>query len=310
MRTLIVIILTILIFSESYGQNIDKIYLNNEDSTLNRYLTSLPAKLPYNGFLILIPSFGETPEGVLLQTDLAKLAAEQGILTIIPTFKTGVLSLGVDSITQQSLNEIIEDVVKRYKLLDLKFFVGGFSIGGSCAVAFTELANRDNFKYKPNAVFAIDSPLDFERLYKSYKRSVRLSANSQPSQEAVYMIDRIEKEMKGTPETAIKNYYKYSPYSFTDVQQTAIKYLINTPIIFYTEPDVNWWLKERGEDYSDINAIDGSCMINELNRLGNYNALLITSENKGYRKPNNRRHPHSWSIVNNMELIKWLLLQK
>ena len=51
-------------------------------------------------------------------------------------------------------------------------------------------------------------------------------------------------------------------------------------------------------------------MINELNRLGNQNAELITTQKKGYRKPDNKRHPHSWSIVDNDELINWLLNQK
>ena len=47
--------------------------------------------------------------------------------------------------------------------------------------------------------------------------------------------------------------------------------------------------------------------IQELNRLGNPDAVLITTRNKGFRKPENKRHPHSWSIVDNDELIRWLL---
>lgn len=310
MRKLNLTVLTFLILTNSFGQKIEKIYLDKNDSTSNSYLVIYPTKLQWNGFLILIPGFSETPEGVLLQTDLSKIAAEHGILTIIPTLKTGVKSFGIDSLTQQSFKEIIEDVASKYKLVDLKFYLGGFSIGGSCVLKFTELAIKDNFKYKPNAVFVIDSPLDFERLYKSYKRILRLSGKSQLTYEAGFMVDRIENEMKGTPETAIQNYYKYSPYSFTDTKQTAIKYLINTPIRFYTEPDINWWLKEYGADYSGMNALDGSCMINELNRLGNSNADLITMQKMGYRNPDNRRHPHSWSIVDNTELIKWLLTQR
>ena len=309
MRTLFLAILAFLILNQSFGQKTEKIYLDKSDNNSNCYLAIYPEKLPWKGYLFLIPSFGEMPEGVLMQTDLPKLAAEQGILTIIPTFKTGVKSFGIDSLSQQSFKEILEDVIRKNKLSGLKFYVGGFSIGGSCAVKFAELAIRENFKFKPDAVFVIDPPLDFERFYNSNKRTVRLSVNSQPSQEAIYMIERIEKEMKGTPESTIQNYYKYSPYSFSDTKQTAIKYLINTPIRFYTEPDINWWLKERGGDYSGMNALDGSCMINELNRLGNSKAYFIATKNKGYRKPDNRRHPHSWSIVDNTELINWLLAQ-
>jgi hypothetical protein len=86
--------------------------------------------------------------------------------------------------------------------------------------------------------------------------------------------------------------------------------MVDIPLRIYSEPDIDWWLKEHGLDFSSINITDCSAMINELNRLGNSNASLITTHNKGFRKPDNRRHPHSWSIVNNKELIDWLLKQK
>ncbi len=65
-------------------------------------------------------------------------------------------------------------------------------------------------------------------------------------------------------------------------------------------------MKERRADFTSMNSTECSALINELNRLGNQNAKLITTYNKGFRKPDNLRHPHSWSIVDNDELIKWL----
>ena len=174
MRISGLIILLFLTLSQLFGQKMEKVYLDKKDNTSNCYLAIYPTTLPLKGFMFLIPSFGETPEGVQMQTDLAKLSAEQGILTIIPTFKTGVKSIGIDDLTQQSFREMIEDIASKNKLLDTKFYVGGFSIGGSCAVRFAVLAVRDNFKYKPNAVFVIDPPLDFERFYNSNKRTLRL----------------------------------------------------------------------------------------------------------------------------------------
>lgn len=295
---------------KSVGQRQETIYLNSGDSSANKYIIIYPNKIPWTGFMFLIPSFGESPENVLTQTDLPTLAAQKGILTIIPTFKTGIQSFGVDSLTQQSFKEILGNVVSRHKLIDQHFYVGGFSIGGSCAVKFAELAINENYKIKPTAVFAIDPPLDFERFYNSKKRNVRLSVSNNPNQEAVYFIDRIEKEIGGTPQTSLSKFYKISPYSFSDTTQTAIKSLIKTPIKFFTEPDINWWLTQRGNDYSNMNALDQAAMINELTRLGNNNATLVVTTNKGFRKPDNRRHPHSWSIAEPTELIKWLLEQK
>jgi len=189
--------------------------------------------------------------------------------------------------------------------MDQRFFIGGFSIGGSCAIKYAE-----NATIKPVAVFAIDPPLDFERFYNSAKRDIRLPKDTEVNRENVYMIDRIEKEANGTPETNIESYYRLSPYSFSDTSQRALKNILKTPVRIYSEPDIQWWLTNRNADLTSMNVTECSAFINELNRLGNKKAELILTQNKGYRKPNNTRHPHSWSIVDNNELIKWLLIQK
>ena len=307
----LLIILTFSLFAincngqKASNTKIEKVFLDKSDSTKNCYTIIYPPKLPWTGYLFLIQGFGETAEDVLQQTDLIKKLAQSGILTIIPTFQDGVLSLGMDSLSQQTFDKILKDATSKHKLLDLKFYVGGFSIGGSCAIKYAE-----NPSIKPTAVFAIDPPLDFERFYNSSKRNIRLSKDNEANQESMYMIDRLEKETGGSPTTNLSEYYELSPYSFSDTTQTAIKKMITIPLRIYTEPDINWWLKERGADYTGMNSTECSAMINELNRLGNLNAELITTQNKGYRKPDNRRHPHSWSIVENDELIKWLLKQK
>lgn len=311
MKSLLLIILTFSFFAsnciaqKAARPKIEKVYLDLTDTTKNGYTIFYPPKLPLKGYLFLIPGFGETAENVVQQTDLPNKLALNGIVTIIPTFQDGVLSLGVDSKSQQSFENIINDVTSKHKLIDQKMYVGGFSIGGSCAIKYVE-----NAKTKPTAVFAIDPPLDFERFYKAAKRDIRLSKDREPNPENVYMIDRLEKETGGSPTTNLAEYYQLSPYSFSDTTQTAIKKIGHLPLRIYTEPDIQWWLKERGADGTSMNAIECSAMINELNRLGNPKATLITTQNKGYRKPDHRRHPHSWSIVNNDELIKWLLQQQ
>jgi len=309
MKKPILIVIAILMLSKAFGQKVETTYLDKNDKTKNYYTIIYPTKLPYKGFLCLIPGFGETADQISQQTTLHQLAAQNGILTIIPTLNDGVLSFGIDTASQQSLINILDHASSKLKLSALRFFIGGFSIGGSAAIKYAETAVAKNLRIKPSLIFAIDPPLDFERFYYSAKRDVRLSVNSAPSQENVYMIKRIEEIMDGTPISAIENYYSISPYSFNDQSQQAIKKLVNIPLRIYSEPDVNWWINERGSDFSAMNVLDCSAMINELNRLGNAKAQLITTTNKGFRKPENRRHPHSWSIVNNDELIAWLLAE-
>jgi hypothetical protein len=71
---------------------------------------------PIKGFMFCILGAFQTPQYVLQQTDLPMYAAKQGILTIIAIFATGLSSFGFDSLTQQSLKEILNIVVEKYKL--------------------------------------------------------------------------------------------------------------------------------------------------------------------------------------------------
>ena len=309
MQKINLLILTVLISTISFGQKLETVYLDPKDSTSNMYIAVIPDTKPIKAFMFLLDGFGASPKDILVQTELPKYAAKQGILTILPILKTGSLYFGVDSLSQQSLNNQIKTVIDKYRLQGKDFYIGGFSIGGSCVLKYAELAAKNNYATKLKAVFAVDPPLDWERFYNSAKRVVKLSIPTQVNGEVTYMIDRIEKEMKGTPMTAVENFYNISPYSFSDTTQRAIKSLIKTPIMIISEPDIQWWLSQRGYDYSYINITDQAAMINELQRLGNNKAVLVTTSDKGYRKPDNRRHPHSWSIADPVDLVKWLLSQ-
>ncbi len=292
-----------------FGQKIETVYLNTKDSTTNMYIAVIPQNGKINSFMFLLDGFGNSQPDVLVQTDLPKYASQQGILTIIPVLKTGPMYFGSDIASQQSLKDMISLVVTKYQLKGKDFYIGGFSIGGTCVVKYSELAVQQNYPIKPKAVFAVDPPLDWERFYNAAKRVVRLSSPDKINGEVTYMIDRIKKEMGGTPKTALESFYGNSPYSFSDTTQKAIKALIKTPIMIISEPDIQWWLTQRGYDYSYINITDQAAMINELQKLGNNKAVLVTTTEKGYRKPNNTRHPHSWSIADPEQTIKWLQSQ-
>lgn len=310
MTRFILIFLTLSIFAigcsaqKTTNPKTEKVFLD-KDTTKNCYTIIFPSKLPIKGYLFLLPGFSETAKRVMQQSSLPRQLAESGILTIIPTLQDGVFAFGIDDSSQQSFKKIVTDVREKNKLTGQPFYLGGYSIGGSCILKYAEESDE-----KPNAVFAIDPPVDFEQMYNSNKRNLRLSVNTQPNEESIFLVKKIVEVMNGTPENSIANYHKISPYSFSDTSQTAIKKLLKVPLRIYTEPDIHWWMKERGMDYSSMNSTFHSAMINELNKLGNKNATLITTQNKGYRKPDNSRHPHSWSIVDNDELIKWLLNQQ
>lgn len=122
------------------------------------------------------------------------------------------------------------------------------------------------------------------------------------------MLKRFEKEFGGPPANFLSSYHKGSPYSFSDTTQNAVKLLVNTPLWLYTEPDVQLALK-GGVDYYGLNAFDFAALTNDLRRMGSRKVTLITTVNKGYRKPDNKRNPHSWSIAEPHDLVNWLLMQ-
>ena len=310
MQKILSSLLFFIILNVSSGQKSEIVYLNKEDSSANLYILIYPPKLPWKGYMLLIPGMFQKARDVMIQTDLPKYAAQQGILTIIPTFKTGILSFGIDTATQASVLDMLNHISTKYKLTSQPFFIGGFSIGGTCALKYAETALSNNYPIKPSAVFAIDAPLDFERMYNTIQRELRFPNTGQEIlEENSYMLKRFEKEFGGTPFQALDNYYQLSPYSFSDTSRRAIRSLINLPIRFYTEPDILWWIRE-GVDYSGMNSFDLAAITNELRRLGNKKATLIATTNKGYRRPGNKRHPHSWSIVESKDLVNWLLSQK
>lgn len=167
MRKFSFFILTVFVFASSYAQKIETVYLNTKDNSSNLYIIVYPPKIPWTGFMFLIPGMFQKAQDVLKQTDLPKHAAQQGIVTIIPTFKTGTSSFGIDTATQASFLNMITHVTNSYKLIDQRFYIGGFSIGGTCALKYAELSLCNNYPFKPSAVFAIDAPLDFERMYNT-----------------------------------------------------------------------------------------------------------------------------------------------
>lgn len=289
------------------AQQINTVFLSKEDKTRNRFIVvSPPDSVATTGFMYLIPGMFEQPEEVLRQTKLPEMAAQKGLLVFIPVLEPGVEAFGVDDSTQVSLQKMLDYTVKQYHLVGKNFYLGGFSIGGSCAVKYAELAVKNNYPIKPSALFAVDPPLDFARYYQTAQHSIRLRERMQANQEQLYMTARLRKKMNGTPATARENYIKYSPYSYDDMAQSAVKQLREMPFTIYTEPDIDWWMQARGFDYFNLNCVDAAAMINELHLLGNAAARLVATTDKGYRNPDHRRHPHSWSILDPEELLTWL----
>lgn len=287
------IIICILYFCKSYTQTIETIYLNPKDSTSSYYTIVHPINKSSNKYCLLLPGYQEAAGHIFYNSDIANEFSKNNFTVIIPTLAEGRESLGIDSLSQQSLFEIHKDAIARLNLKNQNLVLGGFSLGGTTIIKYVQ-----NYNLKPRAIFAIDPPLDFERFYNSAKSQGQINPNTLVGK----IIDRYD-----TPEKSINKYKSISPYLHSQVDVKNLLKFNETPIRIYSEPDINWYINERLQSIYDMNVIDISAFIKELRSIGNKEAELIISINKGFRKPNNIRHPHSWSIVDNQDLLNWII---
>jgi pimeloyl-ACP methyl ester carboxylesterase len=280
-------------------------YDDPNDTTKNFYVTIFPQG-QIKGALVLLPGFGESPTGSLVETDIYKYASESGYITFIPALGDWSFFY-CDDASHQRLNRFIDTVFTKHNLSTKHFFIGGYSLGGVAAFQYAEQACQPNSKLRrPAGVFGIDPPLDLERLYISMTTADRPKKNPISQKEDTYFANLFQEKFKTNPGANPKYFWNVSPFSRSDTSHSAIKPLVHVPLRIYNDPDINWYIDNRQVDYMDMNVFDAAAMINWLKSMGNDRAELINCLGKGRRVGKNMRHPHSWSIVDGKELIDWM----
>jgi len=264
------------------------------------------------GALVLLPGYGGDadsfdPSSSFTPSSLPGRLAAHGILTVVAV--PGSETLYETEAVLHALDTLLTQVVQRYDVPRERVAIGGFSAGGIGAVRYAQFCAQQKCQAIPRvaAVFAVDSPLDLERLYRTSEVIVQRNAPRSNIAEDSMILHTLRDALGGTPDDARASYRLHSAMLASAPDGGNALLLARTPIRLYTEPDVHWWMEERNLDYHAMNAVDHAALINLLRVAGNDRAELITTTGKGYR-PNGRRHPHSWSIVDEAELERWLLI--
>ena len=264
------------------------------------------------GALVLLPGYGDDsdafePSSPTTPSTLPARLAEHGILTLVavPVRET----LYESPAALRALDSLLAQVVQQYRIPRERVAIGGFSSGGTGAVRYAQTCAQQNCRAVPRlaAVFAVDAPLDFERLFRNSAVIVQRKAPRSNIAEASTIVRTLQQTLGGTPDEVPDAYRLHSPVLASELAGGNARLLQQTPLRLYTEPDVKWWLEERNLDYQGMNAVDHAALINLLRVAGNARAELITTTGQGYR-PDGRRHPHSWSIVDETDLVRWLLV--
>ena len=291
--------------TNSYYRSIE--YFDKTDSSKN-YAIFFRPNGPAQKLLLLIPEFGESPQLAEIETDIPEVAAANGILTVIISNNEGNLSFQLDGNAQQYLDSIIPLLLFRNNIPNGAYYIGGFSFGGAAAIKYVQHCAIYDIPYKPKAIFTIDPPLDFVRLYKAYDNWVKDTAKY-AANKTFYklLLSKMQTYFKGDINDVLENYIRLSPYCYDDKNKYGVRLFGTTPILTFCEPDFLWAIYEKHWNAYDLNIIDIVGFYNDLNNNGNKDAKLILTQNKGFRKVLKYKHPHSWSIANPNETVKWLL---
>ena len=206
------------------------------------------------------------------------------------------------------VEQYIHEVVFQYDIPPENLLYFGQSIGGTRAVKMVIFSQSDTsvFHITPAAVAMADSPLDFVRFWKQEHKALQDNHNTTSVNEAQWVSAYLEKNLGGTPMQQFDRYVDYSPYCHSADGGKYLELLTDIAIRSYHEPDVHWWMQNRGKTYYEMNVIDGAALVNELNLMDNTKAELILTEEQGYY-PDGSRHPHSGSIVDFEEMVEWFL---
>lgn len=254
------------------------------------------------GLLILFPCFPCDAENTLSEFKIAEISLEKGFSVLAMNLNQ---RLFLKPIEKQKLAEQLESIITKNQLLKENIFIGGFSSGGNVSLLICDYLVENKSLIEPKGVFIVDSPIDLLALYRTAKKNLELNFSEPSIQEAKWIKEFFDNEF-GNPKSGIANYENNSPFTYETQNIQNLKGLQNLKIRFYIEPDLKWWKENRKNDFDDLNAFYIEKLSEKLkSEFGNNNIELIKTENKGYRA-NGERHPHSWAIVNEEDLIKWM----
>lgn len=256
-----------------------------------------------HGFLILFPCFPCNAENTRTQFNIIDIAIANNITVLLMNFNQ---HLWLSNSNKKDLEKIIMDAVNQYGIKIDNTYMGGFSSGGNVTLLLTDYLKLTESSIQPKGLFITDSPVDLLGLYESSQNTIEKNISEPAVQEANWIVEMFNLEF-GTGDTSFTNYENKSPYFSKTNSTKNISNLNGLKIRLYSEPDTLWWKQNRQAEYEDMNAYYLEQLANDLGNLyGVEYVTYIKTKNRGYRA-NGNRHPHSWAIIDEKDLVNWIL---
>ena len=302
MKIILVILVSLTLTLSSLAQN-DKSTFNS--SGISYHFQELNSIESPKALLVLFDGGAGLAERIATETSIPDSAIQYRYKVI-----------GIDQTefyVSDSIYSSIRTIINYVKLkegINKNLFIGGFSLGGYTAVRFSEMAvEKNDSTMIPNAIFAVDPPLDHLDFINYCQRELKRECsnndgNKLGKSEANWIMDYYYENF-GDYLIDSTEYIAHSCYTDCLTDGGNGQFLVDIPINMIHELDVMWLIKERCRDLSDANSLLSSKFVNYLYNLGNIEATLTLTSNKGYRA-DGRRHPHSWSIAQPIPTLEWL----
>jgi hypothetical protein len=252
--------------------------------------------------LILFPCFPCDAENTKNEFKIIDVALKNNISVLMMNFNQ---HLYLKEEEKKKLANQLNSILEKENLKPDSVFIGGFSSGGNVSFLLSNYLVITKNKIQPKGVFLVDSPIDLLRLYKTSEKNIAKNVASESVEEATWIVSEFDK-IFGNPSSGISTYEKNSPFTFESKSIQNISYLKDVKLRLYSEPDIIWWKENRANEYEDLNAYSIEKLAEELKKQNFKKIELIKTKNRGFRA-NGNRHPHSWSIVDENDLVKWIL---
>ena len=248
--------------------------------------------------LVLFPCFSCDAADTQAESAIPEEALRQDVAVVLMELNGRVF------LSEQEVNvlsDTLEGIVRTHRLEQLPVVLGGFSSGGNVATLLAkDLVTRPRGSLDIRGLFVVDSPLDLAHLYRSAERHVDHPVEA-AAQEA-RMVVRLLDTSLGDPQDSIACYRNASPIGD---DREGLAPLLPLAVRLYTEPDTTWWREQRGYAWEELNAARLVELDSQLKAMGHARCELILTEGRGVQR--GVRHPHAWSIVEEEDLVRWVL---
>jgi len=254
-----------------------------------------------NTLLILFPCSPCNADNTKIELGIEEEALKKGIAVMYMNFNQ---HLWLTATEKGALEVLIAETIKENDLPANNIFIGGVSGGGNVAILLSDFLAGHHSPIQPKGVFVVDSPLDLLGLKENAEKNIAKNFSEMAVNEGKWILDLYRTNF-GVGDSAFANIEEFSPYVFKTHSLHNVSHLNGIKIRVYTEPDTLWWKENRLTDYEDMNAHYLEELSKDLQTLYGKNVEFITTKNKGVRR-SGERHPHSWAIVDNEDLLRWM----